>query len=297
MANIPVAAMIWMAWLRVARALALALVVLALGVFVARQFNLLDKQLVFFPSKVIQSSPGDLGLAYEEARFETEDGVDLHGWFVPGTEPATEATTLLWFHGNAGNIGDRVENLLLLNQAVDVNIFIFDYRGYGLSEGSSSEKGMYLDAEAAIAYLRSRPEVTNDSDLVLFGRSIGAAVAVEMATRHDIRGLILESPFTSLRAMARLTHPVLSRIVPFGLVVQSRYESLGKMPHVNSPVLVIHGKADETVPVEMGLELFEAASYPKRLHLVDGAGHNDVYLLGGDGYFNAIKAFIEGNDG
>jgi fermentation-respiration switch protein FrsA (DUF1100 family) len=293
MANIPVAAMIWMAWFRVARALALALVVLALGAFVARQFNLLDRQLVFFPSKAIQSSPADLGLAYEEVRFKTEDGVDLHGWFVHGTG----AGTLLWFHGNAGNIGDRVENILLLNRDVGVNIFIFDYRGYGLSEGSPSEKGMYLDAEAAIAYLKSRPEAINDGDIVLFGRSIGAAVAVEMATRHDFRGLILESPFTSLRAMARLTHPVLSRIVPFGLVVQGRYESLSKMPHVNSPVLVIHGKADETVPVKMGLELFEAASDPKRLHLVDGAGHNDVYLLGGEGYFNALKAFIEGDDG
>ena len=287
------AGMNWVAWLRVARALVLALVVLALGAFVARQFNLLDKQLVFFPSKVIQSSPGDLGLAYEEVRFQTKDGVDLHGWFVPGTE----SVTLLWFHGNADNIGDRVENMLLLNRAVGVNIFIFDYRGYGLSEGSPSEKGMYLDAEAAIAYLGTRPEAINDGDLVLFGRSIGAAVAVEMGTRHDFRGLILESPFTSLRAMARLTHPVLSRIVPFGLVVQGRYESLSKMRQVNSPVMVIHGKEDEIVPVEMGLKLFDAAKEPKRLHLVDGANHNDVYLLGGEGYFQALKAFIEGGDG
>ena len=273
--------------------LIIALVALSLLALLTRQLKLLDRQLIFFPSREVVADPGDVGLAFEEVRFQAADGVTLHGWFVQGAGD----TTLLWFHGNAGNIGDRVENILLLNRAVGVNVFIFDYRGYGLSEGSPSEKGMYLDAEAAISYLKSRPDVNAEGGLVLFGRSIGAAVAVEMGAGQDFRGIILESPFTSLKAMARRSHPVLSRVIPVGLVVHSKFDSLAKISRVTSPVMVVHGDADETVPVEMGVALFEQASEPKRLYLIRGANHNNTYLVGGEEYFEALRSFVDGPAG
>lgn len=276
--------------IRAGRTILILLVLLVLAASLVRQFKLLDRHLLFFPSREVSGDPAQVGLPFEDVRFQAADGVNLHGWFVPGSGD----TTLLWFHGNAGNIGDRIENILVLNRSVGVNVFIFDYRGYGLSEGSPSEKGIYLDAEAAIAYLTSRPDVDRDGGLVVFGRSLGAAVAVEMATRQSFRGVILESPFTSVKAMARRTNPILSRLVPVGLIVQSRFDSLAKMSEVVSPILVVHGRADETVPVEMGVALFEAANDPKRLHLIDGAGHNDTYLVGGEDYFEAIEAFISG---
>ncbi|MDA0769598.1 MAG: alpha/beta hydrolase [Chloroflexi bacterium] len=274
--------------IRVLRALLVALVGLALVAVMVRQVKLLDRQLVFFPSKHVLASPSDVGLPFEDVSFRTSDGVMLNGWFVPGDGN----TTLLWFHGNAGNVGDRVDNILLLNNTVGVNVFIFDYRGYGLSEGSPSENGMYLDAEAAIAYLKTRPDVNVEEDLILFGRSIGAAVAVEMGTRRDFRGIILESPFTSLKDMARWSHPVLSRLVPVSLLLNSRYESLAKIPLVTSPFMVIHGEVDQTVPPEMGVELFDEANEPKRLYMIEGAHHNDTYIAGGNDYFESLKSFI-----
>ena len=278
--------------LRLIRAPLAVLVVLGMAALIARELHLLDRQLIFFPSREIAATPGDLGLSFEEVRFQAADGVNLHGWFVPGPSE----TTLLWFHGNAGNIGDRVENIMLLNRHVGVSVFIFDYRGYGLSEGSPSERGMYLDAQAAIDYLNTRPGVIAERDLVLFGRSIGSAVAVEMGARHGYRGVILESPFTSVKAMARRTNPVLSRVMPVGLVVRSKLDSLGKISSVTSPVMVVHGDLDQTVPVEMGVALFQEANEPKRLYLIKGAGHNDTYLVGGQEYFEALKAFIDSPD-
>ena len=271
-----------------ARGAALALAVLLVAGILARQFSLLDRHFIFFPDRELALTPGDAGLEYEDARFSASDGVKLHGWFVPGKGD----TTLVWFHGNAGNIGGRVDNILLLNQRLGVNVFIFDYRGYGQSEGKPSEKGTYLDAEAALAYLRSRQGSAPDEKLVLFGRSLGCAVAAEMATRHRVHGVILESPFTSIRAMARRTYPYL----PTGILVQfiqTRYDTLSKIKDVHSPLMVLHGDQDEMIPFEQGRELFDAANEPKRFYSIEGASHNDTYVVGGDAYFEALKRFVE----
>ena len=141
-------------------------IILIVG-FVARQTNLLDRYFLYFPEREIFLTPGNVGLVYEDVFISTSDGVKLHGWFVPGKSDLT----LLWFHGNAGNISRRVDNIALLHERLGANIFIIDYRGYGRSEGSPSEQGLYLDAEAAIDYLRSREDVKDDR-LVLFGRSL-----------------------------------------------------------------------------------------------------------------------------
>ena len=269
--------------------IAALLALLALG---ARQTNLLDKQLVFFPDREVMSTPGDAGLVYEDVTFTASDGVKLHGWFVPGDGKRV----IIWFHGNAGNIGHRVENLVLMREQLRVSVFLFDYRGYGNSEGAPSEQGLYLDAEAALEYTKTRSGLEADEGIVYFGRSLGAAVAVELATRYPPRALVLESPFTSIQGMAQKVYPVVSKVVPLGLVVQSRFDALAKIGQVRTPVMVLHGDQDDMIPIEMGRELFEAANEPKAFYAIRGASHNDTYAVGGVPYFDALRAFVNRTD-
>jgi fermentation-respiration switch protein FrsA (DUF1100 family) len=252
-----------------------------------RVFTIIDRQLIYFPDKELTASPTDVGLEYDDVFFTASDGTRLHGWYVPGDGPAT----LVWFHGNAGNISGRLENLSRLSRHLGVKVFIFDYRGYGRSEGKPSEGGLYLDAEAAIEYLMENRGVVPETDLVLFGRSLGVAVAVEMATRHRTRAVVLESGFTSVRAMVSGSYPFL----PSGLLiklVEARFDSLAKMSTVRAPVMVLHGDRDPTVPFEHGRELFEAANDPKRFYPIRGAAHNDTYQVGGEPYFEALREFV-----
>ena len=268
--------------------LSLVLAMLVTGGFAARQVGLLDRHFIFFPERELVANPGDMGLQYESVFFEASDGVQLHGWFVPGES----GVTLLWFHGNAGNISHRVDNVAMLHRRVGASMFIFDYRGYGRSSGMTSEDGTYLDAEAAIDYLRSRTDAAVDQKLVLFGRSLGCAVAVEMAVRHKVHAIILESPFASIRDMARRAYPFL----PTGVLVRmvrARYDSISKIRSVHSPLMVLHGDRDDIVPIDTGRELYDAANEPKRFYVIEGAGHNDTYLVGGEPYLDALKAFIE----
>ena len=266
----------------------LVLSVLVVAGIVVRQTKLLDRYFVYFPEREIVMTPGNVGLQYEDVFISASDGARLHGWFVPGESDLT----LLWFHGNAGNISRRVENITLLHERLGANIFIFDYRGYGRSEGSPSEAGIYLDAEAAIEYLRSRQDVEDDK-LVLFGRSLGGAVAIEMAARHSVCAMIVESTFTSVKAMARSAYPILSALFPVGAVLHSKYDSLSRIKDVRNPLIVMHGDQDEIVPFEMGQELYDAANEPKRFYAIEGAGHNDTYIAGGNAYFDVLKRFLE----
>ncbi len=277
------------------RGLAIAAIFLAAFLtigLVARQVGLLDRYFLFFPDREILENPADYGLEYEDVFFEASDGVRLNGWFVPGESDVT----LVWFHGNAGNIGNRAHNIALLHERVGVKIFIFDYRGYGRSEGGVTEEGTYLDAEAALAYLRSRGDVNPDR-LVLFGRSLGAAVAVEMAARHQFHAVMLETPFTSIADMAKHLYPVLAAVFPVGAVVKSKYDALSRIKDVRAPILVLHGDADDIVPLDIGRRLYEAASEPKRFYTIQGAGHNDTYLAGGEPYFDELRRFIESPSG
>jgi len=259
--------------------LALALLIPLL----AWAFSGMEKRLIFYPHKTIIATPADEGLAYDDVSFTTSDGVLLNGWFVPG-KPGS--ATLLWFHGNAGNISHRVENITLLHNLLGIHVFIFDYRGYGRSEGKVSEKGTYQDAEAASGYLRSRKDL-DPSKIVFFGRSLGAAVAVETALRAQCASLILESPFTSVREIANHIFPLV------GFLFQTRYDSLSKIKRIRVPLLILHGDQDEIIPFSMGRRLFEAANEPKEFYSIKGAGHNDTYIVGGRAYFEALGRFIE----
>ena len=245
----------------------------------------MEERLIFHPSDKIDANPRDLGLAFDDIYFITADGVRLNGWFVPYPEAQT---TLLWFHGNAGNISHRLENIKLLHDKVKINVFIFDYRGYGRSEGKVSEEGTYRDGEAALKYLRARGNI-DPKRIVFFGRSLGAAVAAELATREESLALILETPFVSIREMARAALP----FIPIGPLLRTRYDVVEKVRRVKTPILVLHGDNDEVVPFEQGKKVFEAAPQPKEFYAIHGAHHNDTYIVGGNAYFTALKEFID----
>ena len=245
----------------------------------------IEDRFIFHPDHVTDRDPSHIGVRFEDVFFTTQDGLRLHGWFIPHQDARA---TLVWFHGNAGNISGRLLNIKLLHDRINTNIFIFDYRGYGRSEGTVSEKGTYLDGEAAINYLLGRHEAPARR-LILFGRSLGAAVAAEMAIRFASLGLILESPFVSIPEMARAIFPSL----PIAWLLQTRYDTMEKVRLVKTPILVLHGDRDATVPFAQGKRVFEIASHPKKFHRIVGASHNDTFLVGGEEYYGALRDFIE----
>ncbi len=251
----------------------------------------IEKRLVFHPGKSNDSlMPDEYGLKYDDVTFRTEDGLNLNGWFFPGKKstPDDNLHTLLWFHGNAGNINRRLDNLKMLNDRVPVNVFIIDYRQYGKSEGKVSENGTYLDARAALAYLHSRKDVNNDK-IIFFGRSLGSAVAVELALNEKCCALVLETPFTSIKEMGKELYPFLYIALNF---LKTKYDSLSKIKDIKVPLLILHGDKDELVPIEHGKKLFEEANQPKEFYTIPGAMHNDTHIVGGEEYFDVIRDFV-----
>lgn len=273
---------------RLPRPLVFLGLLLALGVallFVGICSGVIERSFIYFPDRQLIGDPADYGLPFDDVSFTADDGVQLHGWFVPGDGDVT----WLWFHGNAGNISHRLENLRLLHDELGAAVFLFDYRGYGRSGGTPSEEGTYRDAEAALAYVLSRPDV-DAQRIVYFGRSLGAGIAVELATRRPPFALILESPVPSIADLAKHHYPFL----PVGALLQTKYDSVPKIEDVRAPLLVLHGDQDEIVPFEGGRKLFEAAAEPKRFYTIRGAGHNDTYVVGGPEYFQVLREFVEG---
>jgi fermentation-respiration switch protein FrsA (DUF1100 family) len=241
-----------------------------------------EKGIVFFPDGYLVGTPSDYGLKYEDVFFEAADGVKLHGWWVP----KAGAPVLVWFHGNAGNISHRLENIKLLHDLVGVQVFIFDYREYGRSQGRISREGTFLDANAAYGYVTETRKVPAE-DIVLFGRSLGTALATDIAVKHPCGALILEAAFTNSSDMAKMLAPFL-----FDWRPKVPYDNLGKIGKIKVPVLIIHGDHDEIIPVEMGRRVFVAANSPKDLYIIPGAHHNDTYVVGGKDYFGRLKSFI-----
>ena len=244
----------------------------------------LERMFVFFPTRELEATPADAGLEYEEVFFETDKGVRLHGWHLPGPREIT----WVFFHGNGGNIGHRVEEMAITHRRLGVKQFIFDYRGYGRSGGQASVENTHRDARAALEYLRSREDYSQDK-AVYFGRSLGAAVAVDAAAEFPPLGLVLVAPFTSLRDMAKVTPSVL----PFAaLLAGDRYDSLALMPRINAPTLMMHGEHDEMVPLEFGRRLFEAANHPKKFVALPNTEHNDTYEAGGELFWRSLEDFL-----
>ncbi|MEX2525472.1 MAG: alpha/beta hydrolase [Gammaproteobacteria bacterium] len=237
---------------------------------------------VYYPFKSLAFTPDRIGLEYEEVYLETEDGEQLHAWFIPAENADT---TLLFFHGNAGNISHRLDSIRIFHE-MGMNVFIFDYRGYGKSSGRPSEEGTYRDARAAWEYLTGNRGIPPDR-IVLFGRSLGAAVAAWLARQTAPAALILESAFTSVRAMGKKLYPYL----PVGLLTRIRYPTLDYIRDTATPILVIHSREDEIIPFEFGQQLHAAADGRSELLSIKG-GHNDGFLVSGDHYRRGIADFI-----
>ena len=275
---------------RAGRLLAAAGVGLILGLVVLMGFlwTQLESRFIFFPTRELNSNPGKAGLSYEDVTFTTDKGRTLHGWFVPGTT-GNNVITWLWLHGNGGNISHRVEELAMIRHRLGVNVFIFDYQGYGRSEGKPTEEGTYQDARAALEHLEKHTGVAPDK-IVYFGRSLGSAVAVNLAVEHPPLGLVLVSPFSSVEDMARVSYPFL----PLGWLTRGRYNSMARIGLVKRPVLIIHGELDNLVPVAQAKLLFDAANEPKGFQALPGAAHNDIPTNGGSEYWNALERFLAG---
>jgi fermentation-respiration switch protein FrsA (DUF1100 family) len=211
------------------------------------------------------------------------DKVKLHGWFIPN-EGARR--TILILHGNGGNIEHRLSWISWLHN-LGVHVFIFDYRGYGKSEGKPFEAGLYRDAQAAYDWwLRERQP--KGEKLILLGESLGGAVAVNLAARVDPAGLILQSTFTSAWDMAKT-------MLPIGLLqplINVHYDSAGAIGRIRCPKLFIHGTRDDIVPFRLGRKLYNLAPPPKSFYEVPDANHNDLVNVAGEEYFHRLRAFI-----
>ncbi len=241
---------------------------------------------LYFPERAILQTPAEVGLEHEELAVDTADGERLHGWWISAQEPSLGH--ILLAHGNAGNVGDRVLHAELL-RAAGFDVLLFDYRGYGRSEGDvAGERGLYADADAAYDFLTKERGVA-PRDLVLYGQSLGTAAAVDLASRRECRALVVESGLSSAADMAGEIVPWLPRFVR-GLT-KNKLDSASKVARVVCPVLVVHGGRDEVIPTGQGLRLYEAAREPKRLKIVEGAGHNDLSMVGGGEYFDSLAEF------
>ncbi|MBI3617970.1 MAG: alpha/beta hydrolase [Candidatus Omnitrophica bacterium] len=227
----------------------------------------LESRSVFYPARSIAATPAALGLAFEDVFIKTEDNVTINAWLI---KSSTQRGTLIFCHGNAGNIGDRLEKILLFHQ-MGLNVLIIDYRGYGESQGRPSEAGIYKDAVAAYDYLLTRQDIDR-SRIIGYGESLGGAVAVDLGTKRNLAALIIDSSFTNAADMAKTIYP----FIP-SFLLGTKLDSVSKVRAVTIPKIFIHSRADEIVPFRLGERLYQAAAQPKEfLELPGGGGHNDT---------------------
>lgn len=266
------------------------LILLVVLVVVVRIF---ENKLIFHPmpledgafQELIASLPSGAG-TFRDVSIETEDGVTINGWY--GTPKKKPRGHLLWLHGNAGNNSHRWPDFVEFVAGQHLAVLLVDYRGFGASAGSPSEAGVYRDATAAWDYLMTHN--ATPADTVILGRSLGGAVAVELASRTDAAGLILESTFFSLKEMIRKTIPV----IPLHLAAKSRFPSNELIGDLDLPILCFHGTADSVVPFEQGRDLAALARKERtRFIRVKGADHNDLAATMGMSYFDEVGSFVE----
>lgn len=243
----------------------------------------MQKSFMYRPVQQVLYDPADIDLAYEKVVLNTEDGLKLSGWYVPADKPTG---TVLMCHGNAGNITHRLDTINILNE-MNLNCLVFDYRGYGLSQGTPTEEGTYLDAMAAWEYLTKRKGFSPD-EIIIFGRSLGAAIASKLALKTNPRSLVLESAFTSYVDIGKKFYPYL----PVRLFAKYKYPTIDHVRQVSCPVLFIHSRNDELIPFEFSLRLYDAAKEPKEFVEIIGC-HNDGFLFSGDLYKQGWLDFIQ----
>jgi fermentation-respiration switch protein FrsA (DUF1100 family) len=238
--------------------------------------------MIFFPFSEMKETPTGWGLEYEEVSLHTDDDVRLHGWYIPRSGATS---TLLFFHGNAGNISHRGDTVKIFHR-LGLNVLIIDYRGYGRSEGRPGEKGLYEDARAAWRYLTDDRGVAGH-DIILFGRSLGGVVATRLASEVQPAGLIVESAFSSARDMANSIFPLLSRL----MLVRFDFNAQAYIDKVRCPVLVAHSPEDEIIPFQQGQRIYHAAHEPKQFLIMRG-DHNGGFLRSQPGYERQLQEYV-----
>lgn len=250
---------------------------------------------VYYPTRELIATPSDIGLSYEKVILETIDGVKLSGWYIPSFKVTLEKVTekererrvpiVLIFHGNGGNISHNLEVIELFHE-LGLCVFIVDYRGFGESEGKPTEKGTYLDALCCWEYLLVEKKVL-PKNIIIYGYSLGGAIASWLASRKNPGALILDSTFTSIKDMGAKLYPYL----PVRKFFRFSYNTLEYLERVSCPVLIIHSKTDDYIPYEHGLKLFEEANHPKEFLQIYGS-HIDGFVVSKEIYSKKIESFI-----
>lgn len=256
----------------------------AIYVAIAALMLISQSRQVYFPTRGLITTPLDHGMPFEDVSLLSDDGVALHAWFVPAREVPRGA--LLFLHGNAGNISHRIDSIRIFHE-LGLSVLIVDYRGYGRSEGRPTEAGTYGDALAAWRYLREQREVPAQQ-IVVFGRSLGSAVAAWLAARESVAAVILESPFTSAPDLGAELLPWL----PIRWLLRFEYDTLAAVRAIDAPLLVVHSRDDEIVPFHHGKTIFDAATPPKMFLEIEG-GHNDGFLRSRASYVTGLTRFLD----
>ncbi len=258
-----------------------------------------EKKQIYFPDGEIEFTPESIALPFEDVYFNASDGVRLNGWFVPAVN---SDTTLIFFHGNGGNIGDRLACIAIFNK-LGLNIFIFDYRGYGRSTGRPSEEGTYLDAMAAYDYVAGRKDVDpagmhsngiSDDKIILYGESLGGAIAYELAANRKVAAVVTMGAFSSVADMGKVLYPFMS-VKFIRLIMRTSYDTVSKADKIKIPKLIIHSVADEIVPFEQGRKLFSGACEPKEFYEMRG-GHIDAMFTYESEFCERITSFLKKYD-
>jgi fermentation-respiration switch protein FrsA (DUF1100 family) len=258
----------------------LAAVLIGLTIFL----YFFQSRYLYRPTRDMLMTPADIRLPYEDITFLAGDGTELSGWFVPAEEPRA---VVLFCHSNMGNISHYLDSVQVF-RGLGLSSLIFDYRGYGNSPGRPTEPGTYLDAEAAWRYLVYVKQFQS-SEIIIWGRSLGGAVAARLAANHVPRALIIESTFTSFPELAAGYYPY----IPVRLIVRYDYNVVDSIGRVDCPVLIVHSSDDEVIPFKHGLKLFESAKEPKEFLEIKG-NHNDGFLASGKIYYKGLELFFSG---
>jgi fermentation-respiration switch protein FrsA (DUF1100 family) len=259
------------------------LVAVCYGLLVVTVYFMQDRMLYLadVPGRMLTMTPADVGMDYQDVSIKTTDGVKLHGWFVAGRS----SPVLLFFHGNAGNISHRLDSIRQFRD-LGLSVLIIDYRGYGQSEGRTTESGLYRDADAAWRYLINDRGLAA-SDIVIFGRSLGASVASRLAAQHEPLALILESSFTSVPDIAQELYPWL----PARWLSRLRHATRDHIQGVRCPVLVVHSRDDDIIPFHHGEAIYASANEPRTLLAIRGT-HNDAFLRDEHTYILGLQRFL-----
>ncbi len=245
-----------------------------------------EEKNLYIPNSIITLTPQNIGIKYEDLYFKTKDGQSLNGWFIPAKDARI---TILYFSGREGNLSDILPQVIFFN-AMGVNVFDFDYRGFGNSSGKPNEKGLYEDGRAAYDYLMTRKDINKDK-IIVYGKSLGGPVAADLCLNRKLAALILEGAFPSLRTYVG----DMGGFLPTEWLVSEKFDTLTKVKNIHIPKLIVHGMDDDVIPFPEGRLIFNKAALPKEFLPYDG-GHDDEVFVTSDDYKNRLNKFFLDNN-